>query len=81
MEKNREYELKIEGYTAEGAGVARLEGMVVFVPGAARGDLCRVRIVKVLKTHAFGKLMDVLGKVVHYILELISKKRVLAKIA
>lgn len=60
MEKNREYQLKIEGYTAEGAGVARLEGMVVFVPGAARGDLCLVRIVKVLKTHAFGKLMSVL---------------------
>jgi len=60
MEKNKEYQLKIEGYTAEGAGVARLEGMVVFVPGTARGDLCTVRIVKVLRTHAFGKLMEVL---------------------
>ena len=37
--KNAVHPLRIEGYTAEGMGVARLEGRVVFVPFTARGAL------------------------------------------
>ena len=36
--KNAVHPLRIEGYTAEGMGVARLEGRVVFVPFTIAGE-------------------------------------------
>lgn len=55
MEKGEILEARIEDYTAEGQGVARVEGRVVFVPNAIAGELCRVRIEKVGKTWPPGK--------------------------
>ncbi len=60
MEKNKIYECKIENYTAEGMGVARIDGMAVFVPGAAAGDTLKVKIVKVQKNLAYGKIEQIL---------------------
>lgn len=54
LKKNEIYEAEITGMTSEGSGVARIEGMAVFVPLTAVGDRLRVRIVKVLKHYAFG---------------------------
>ena len=56
MKKNELVEITITGYTAEGSGVGRWNGMAVFVPMAAVGDVLEVRILKVAKTHAFGKI-------------------------
>ncbi len=61
MKKNQTCQIRITGYTAEGLGVGRLEdGMAVFVPGAARGDFLEILLVKVLRRHAFGKILQVL---------------------
>ena len=49
LTKNEIREAEVTGYTAEGAGVVRVDGVPVFVPGAAQGDRLRVRIVKSLK--------------------------------
>ena len=54
MKKNDIVQLEITDVTAEGSGVGRHEGMAVFVPSAAVGDLIDCRIVKVLKSYAFG---------------------------
>ena len=54
MKKNEIYQTEITGMTAEGSGVCRVEGMAVFVPMTAIGDILEVRIVKVLKHYAFG---------------------------
>ena len=53
--KNEMYESLITGYTAEGLGVCRAEGMAVFVKGALRGETWRVRIMKVAGSVAYGK--------------------------
>ena len=53
--KNTVHTLDIAGYTAEGMGVARLEGRVVFVPGTIDGEQWRVRLVKVNKSVAWGR--------------------------
>ena len=45
--KNEIYEAVICDYTAEGQGVARIEGCAVFVPNAIVGERCRIRIEKV----------------------------------
>lgn len=56
LKKNALYETAIQGYSSEGAGVARVENQVVFVRGAIRGERCVVRLLKVGKTAAYGKV-------------------------
>ena len=46
--KNQAYPVAIEGDSGEGAGVARIDGFVVFVSGALRGEVCRILILEVL---------------------------------
>lgn len=53
--KNSLHELDITGYTADGMGVGRLDGLVVFVPGVIRGERWQVRLLKVNKTVAWGR--------------------------
>ena len=65
LEKNKIYEATIEDYTAEGQGVARVEGCAVFVPNAIAGERCRIRIEKVGKTWAAGKITELLEKSSH----------------
>ena len=60
LEKNNIYTARIEGYSSEGLGIARIDGQVVFVHGAVRGELCRVLVMKVLKNAAFGKVTELL---------------------
>lgn len=56
LEKNRIYRACIQGYSSEGLGIARIDGQVVFVHGAIRGEICDVLVMKVLKNAAFGKI-------------------------
>ena len=65
LEKNRIYETVICDYTAEGQGVAKIEGCAVFVPNAIQGERCLVRIEKVGKTWAAGKITEILEKSPH----------------
>ena len=59
LEKNKVYRARIEGYTSEGLGVARIDGQAVFVHRALRGEDCDVLLLKVLKNAAFGKAVKV----------------------
>ena len=61
IRKNDIFEADITAMTAEGSGICRAEGMAVFVPGTAVGDRCTVRIVKVLRKYAFGRLEKLLA--------------------
>ena len=63
--KNEIYETVICDYTAEGMGVAKIEGCAVFIPNAIVGEKCRVRIEKAQKTWAAGKLVEILEKSPH----------------
>ena len=56
LNKNDIFVCDITGATHDGYGVARVDGMAVFVPGAAVGDQAEVRIVKLLSNRAIGKL-------------------------
>lgn len=65
LKKNEIYEAPIVDYTAEGLGVAKIEGCAVFVPNAIAGELCRIRIEKVGKTWAAGKITELLTRSPH----------------
>ena len=63
--KNQIYEALITDYTAEGQGVAHIEGCAVFVPNAIAGERVRLRIEKAQKTWASGKIVEILEKSSH----------------
>ncbi len=59
LQKNKTYRATIEGYSSEGLGIARVDGQVVFVHRAVRGEECDILIMKVLKNAAFGKVAKI----------------------
>ena len=63
--KNKVYEATICDYTAEGQGIAKIDGCVVFIPNAIVGEKCHVRIEKAQKTWASGKMVQLLEKSPH----------------
>lgn len=58
--KNKTYRCQIDGYTSEGAGVAHLNGQPIFIPYTAVGDQCDIRILKVKKNIAFGRVEELI---------------------
>ncbi|TGC11035.1 TRAM domain-containing protein [Methanolobus halotolerans] len=52
------YEVTIEDIAKEGDGIARIEGFVIFVPGAEVGDTVNIRITKVLRKFAFSEIEE-----------------------
>ncbi len=60
MKKGNVHTVEITAYTSEGAGIARIDGMAVFIPGALRGEVCEIMILKVEKSFAYAKLIRVI---------------------
>ena len=55
LAKNQRHTVTITGWSAEGLGVARIDGQVVFVHNAVRGETCDIQILKVQKNIAYAK--------------------------
>jgi len=55
LQKNQIFTVTIEGWSSEGAGVCRIGGRAVFVPGTIPGETWEVRILKVTAAAVFGK--------------------------
>ena len=67
VEKNKEYEVEIIDNGYEGEGIAKIDDFTIFIKGAIKGEICKILIVKINKSFAFGKLIEVLKS---------SKKRI-----
>ena len=59
LHENQIYTGTVEGYSSEGLGIVRLDGAVVFVPGAVRGETIDLKITKVMKTAAAGEIVKI----------------------
>ena len=59
LEKGSIYTAVIDGYSSEGLGIARVNGAVVFVPHAVRGEEIDLRIAKVMKTSCAGEIVKI----------------------
>lgn len=60
IEKNKEYTVNIIDNGFEGEGIAKIDGFTVFVPGTIKGEKIKILIVKVLSSHAFGKILEII---------------------
>ncbi|MGN0174518.1 MAG: TRAM domain-containing protein, partial [Acutalibacteraceae bacterium] len=60
MKKNEKAVMQIVDYSTDGFGIAKApDGMTVFIPGGAVGDIAEVLIVKELKKFCFGKIIEI----------------------
>ncbi len=61
MKKEDIITLKIDDLGSEGLGIGHTEdGMAIFVKDSVVGDLAKVKIIKVKKSYAYGRLMEIL---------------------
>lgn len=61
VNKNEEYIVNIVGEGYEGEGVARIENFPVFIHGALMNEEVKIKIVKVNKNFAFGKILEIIN--------------------
>ncbi len=62
LKKNDIIELAIEDLTVEGAGIGKHDGMAVFVPKALPGEYVRARAIKLTKSYAVARLLDIIKR-------------------
>ena len=62
VKKNDELIIDVIDYGANGEGIAKINGYTIFVMGALKGEKCKIHILKVLKTHAFAKVIQLIEK-------------------
>ena len=62
IEKNKEYIVDIIDNGYEGEGIAKINDFTVFVPTAIKGEKCRILIVKVHTTYAYGKILEIIER-------------------
>ena len=59
IKKNDIYTIEITDMTHEGQGVGKIEGFTVFIEGVLPGELAEIKIIKVTKNYAVGKLLKI----------------------
>lgn len=69
VEKNKEYIVDIIDNGFEGEGIAKIDNFTIFIPNAIKGEKIKVLIVKVLTSHAFGKILEIIKPSEHRIEE------------
>ena len=60
LKKNQIYTDVVSAFGFAGEGIVKLGGFPVFIPFALEGEEIEFKIVKVLSSHAFGKLLRVI---------------------
>ncbi len=60
IKKNDIITLEITDISSDGNGVGRYNNIAVFVPMTAIGDVCKVKILKVLSAYCFGKVEEII---------------------
>ena len=60
IQKNQEYTVEIIDNGYEGEGIAKINNFTIFIPGAIKGEKVKILIVKVLSSHAFGKILEII---------------------
>lgn len=59
VEVGKEYEVDIQELSRRGEGIARIEGLVIFVPNAKQGEHVKVKVTRISRRFAEA---EVVGK-------------------
>ncbi|TYS58470.1 23S rRNA (uracil(1939)-C(5))-methyltransferase RlmD [Sutcliffiella horikoshii] len=59
VQKNEYYDVTVQDLTHDGAGVAKIDGFPIFVQNALPDEEIKVKIIKVKKGYAFGRLEEI----------------------
>lgn len=60
VQKNQEYVVEIIDNGYEGEGIAKVDNFTIFIPGTLKGEIVRILVVKVLASHAYGKMIELI---------------------
>lgn len=69
MKKNDELIVEIIDNGFHGEGIAKIDNVPIFIPNAIKGEKVKIKILKVLSSHCFGKVLEILKKSEHRVLE------------
>lgn len=61
VEKNKEYILQIESNGHQGEGVGKIDNFTVFIDGALKGEVVKIKLIKVNKNYGIGKLLEIIS--------------------
>ena len=60
VQKNEIYEIEITDIGTSGEGIGKIHDFVIFVPDAITGDKLKIKVLKVKKSLAFGKIEEII---------------------
>lgn len=60
VEKNKEYIVEIIDTGYKGEGIAKIDDFAIFIPNAIKGEKIKIKILKVLTSYAFGKIIEII---------------------
>jgi len=58
VETGKEYDVEIQEMSRRGEGIARIQGLVTFVPNAKAGDRLRIRITRLGSRFAEAEIVE-----------------------
>lgn len=62
VKKNEKYIVDIIDNGYEGEGIAKVDNFTIFINGAIKGEKCEILILKVMSSHAYGKIINIIEK-------------------
>ena len=65
LKKNEEYVVDIIDNGFQGEGIAKIDGITVFIDKAIKGEKIKIKILKVQTNFAYGKIIEILEKSVN----------------
>ena len=57
LKKNEEYIVDVIDNGFQGEGIAKIDGVPIFISNGIKGEKLKIKIVKVLSSHGFGKIL------------------------
>ena len=58
VEVGKEYDVEIQEMSRRGEGIARIQGLVVFVPNTQNGDHVKIRVTRISRRFAEAEVVD-----------------------
>lgn len=65
IKKNEEYVVNVIDNGYDGEGIAKINDFTIFIQGAIKGEKLKILILKVTKSFAYGKILEILEKSDH----------------